>query len=63
MSKRIFRKGDLVRHLVSKNVGIVLAVVKRERTQVSLWVLVEGERKRWPTNGSVAHVYEDRDFF
>lgn len=63
MSKKRFRKGDLVRHLVTKKVGVILAVVKRERLPVSLWVLVEGERKRWAVSKSVTSLSKPGDAF
>tara|TARA_B100001029_G_C14785859_1_gene299121 strand:- start:260 stop:496 length:237 start_codon:yes stop_codon:yes gene_type:complete len=63
MSKKRFRKGDLVRHTVSKKVGVILAVVKRKRMPVSLWVLVEGERKRWAINTSVTSLAKPSNVF
>jgi hypothetical protein len=63
MSKKRFRKGELVRHLVTKKVGVILAVVKRERKPVSLWVLVEGERKRWAISPSVTCLSKPENVF
>ena len=47
MQVQRIKKGDLVKHRLSGQIGIVTDVVKRNRSISSIWVLVKGERKRW----------------
>ena len=58
-----FKKGDLVRHRTARQVGVVVAVCKVRREIRSIYVIVNGKKKRWAVfdRDSICHIKPDSD--
>tara|TARA_B100000700_G_C14956984_1_gene814477 strand:+ start:166 stop:363 length:198 start_codon:yes stop_codon:yes gene_type:complete len=47
MYKRKFKKGDMVKNRLSRDVGIVTDIMGDPQNPYALYVMVEGKKRKW----------------